>query len=124
MNAPDRLDAVRVPDGQLKCVLLCRSPLGVAHLVEVLSARCTSAAFAACCSACGCWTPKRLARPFSFSCSLFLSHSLTPRTALLPTPLPPTHRRRIQMIVDEKMPNAASYKVLREDHTVGHLLRM
>lgn len=31
---------------------------------------------------------------------------------------------RIIMTVDEKMNNAASYRVHREDHTLGHLLRM
>ena len=31
---------------------------------------------------------------------------------------------RIQIMPDEKMPNAATYRILREDHTLGHLLRM
>lgn len=31
---------------------------------------------------------------------------------------------RIQIVPDEKMSNAATYRVNREDHTIGHLMRM
>lgn len=31
---------------------------------------------------------------------------------------------KVSMAVDEKMPNAATFKLAREDHTLGNLLRM
>jgi len=31
---------------------------------------------------------------------------------------------RIALIPDEKVPNAATFRVAREDHTMGNLLRM
>lgn len=36
----------------------------------------------------------------------------------------PADQAKIQMTVDQKVANAAYFKVLREDHTVGNLLRM
>jgi hypothetical protein len=84
MNAPDRLDAVRVPEGMSKCVQLdgrARHTFAHAHL-----------------------SPSRA--------------RAAPSRSQPPAP------RRIYLTVDEKIPNAASYKCMREDHTIGHLLRM
>jgi DNA-directed RNA polymerase II subunit RPB11 len=36
----------------------------------------------------------------------------------------PEGSQKMYMTIDEKMPNAATFKVLREDHTVGNLVRM
>jgi hypothetical protein len=47
-----------------------------------------------------------------------------PLADLPPAPASPPRPRRIHMTVDEKITNAASFRILREDHTVGHLLRM